>query len=258
MEWWDATYEFFKVLIHPESIIKYGGLWLLFAVIFIETGLLIGFFLPGDGLLFTAGLLAADPLLAPPHAGFFEFSYWSVLFFISIAAITGDSLGYYIGNRLGPQVFVRPKSRIFRPEYVQMTRRFFDKHGGQALILGRFLPVVRTFAPVMAGVAGMRYNRFLRYNVIGGLVWVLGLVSVGYFLGTQYPVVREYYEWIVIGFVLVANFSLVRMFIKQRREAKRNPKSEEEKARIYEEEAQKIAAMREHQMETKKPANPVK
>ncbi|MBX3101672.1 MAG: VTT domain-containing protein [Bacteroidetes bacterium] len=251
MEWWSAIVEFFQIAVNPESIIKYGGLWLLFTVIFVETGLLVGFFLPGDGLLFTAGLLAADPHLAPDTAGMFEFSYWSVLFFISIAAITGDSLGYYIGSRFGPKVFVRPRSRIFRPEYVQMTRVFFDKHGGKALVLGRFLPVIRTFAPVMAGVAGMRYTQFLRYNIVGGLIWVVSLVSLGYFLGTTYPAISHYYEWIIIGFIVITTIPLIRFYWKQRKEKRENPRSEKEVDALYAEEVAHIHALREREQNTR-------
>ncbi|MFN7878441.1 MAG: DedA family protein, partial [Sphingobacteriia bacterium] len=185
MEWFDTVIGFFQEAVNPESIIKYGGLWLLFLVIFAETGLLIGFFLPGDSLLFTAGLLAADPALSTTHASFFEFGYFSVLFFISISAVVGDNVGYYIGRRYGPRIFVRPESRIFRPEYVQMTRQFFDKHGAKALVLGRFLPIIRTFAPVLAGVAHLEYRRFMFFNLLGGLLWVGGLVSLGYWLGRE-------------------------------------------------------------------------
>jgi membrane-associated protein len=252
MEWWNTVVEFFQIAVNPESIIKYGGLWLLFTVIFVETGLLVGFFLPGDGLLFTAGLLAADPKLAPPGSDIWEFSYLGVMVFITIAAIAGDSFGYYIGNRFGARVFVRPKSRIFKPEYLQMTRAFFDKHGGKALVLGRFLPIIRTFAPVMAGVAGMRYNRFLRYNIVGGVVWVASLVSLGYFLGSAYPKIADYYEWIIIGFIVITTIPLVRFYFKQRQERKDNPRTAAEIEALYAEEVARIHTMREREQASKK------
>jgi membrane-associated protein len=209
-EWFSQLYELFKQLVNPETIIRVGGLTLLTFVVFAETGLLVGFFLPGDSLLFTAGLLSANPKLG--------LSIWRVLIFVTAAAIAGDSFGYYVGKRYGPKVFKRPDSRLFKPEYVLMTKRFYAKHGAKTLIVGRFLPIIRTFAPVLAGVISMEYKKFLTYNVVGGFLWVWSLTLLGYFLGTQFPWIKNYYEYIVIGFIVVTAIPVVRTWIAAKKD----------------------------------------
>lgn len=243
MEWLDPIIHFFQEAVNPESIIKYGGLWLLFLVVFAETGLLVGFFLPGDSLLFTAGLLAANPKFSLEGAGFIQFSYLNVIVFITIAAVVGDNVGYYIGRRYGAKVFVRPNSRIFRPEYVQMTREFFDKHGAKALVLGRFIPIIRTFAPVLAGVAHLEYRRFMVFNMLGGIIWVVGLASLGFWLGKEVPEIEDYYEYIVIGFIVVTAIPLVRFYLNQRKENKNKKKTQQEINDEFLAEAEKVSRM---------------
>jgi membrane-associated protein len=158
--------------------IKKGGLAVLALIVFAESGLLVGFFLPGDSLLFFAGFLASDaghhvlPGGLPAVAG------------VSIvAAIAGDQVGYVFGRRVGPSLFSRPQSRLFNPEHVVKAQGFFDRHGMKTIILARFVPVVRTFAPIVAGVGKMRYRTFVTYNVIGGFLWAAGVTTLGYFLG---------------------------------------------------------------------------
>ena len=158
-----------------DSLSPYGeiGLWL---IIFAETGLLIGFFLPGDSLLFTAGLLASQ--------GHLDIAL--VVIGCFVAACIGDQVGYTIGNRLGPRLFRRPDSRFFKQEYVERTKAFFDRHGPKTIVLARFVPIVRTFTPVMAGVGTMRRRTFSLYNVIGALLWTVGVTMLGYALGLDH------------------------------------------------------------------------
>lgn len=160
-----------------EQIIQTIGLIGLFAVIFAESGLLIGFFLPGDSLLFTAGFLASQ--------GVFNIHVLALLCFI--AAVTGDSVGYTFGKRFGPRIFKRDDSLLFHKDHLVKAQLFYEKHGGKTIILARFMPVIRTFAPIVAGAGNMEYKRFLMFNVVGGLIWGVGLPYAGYFLGKLIP-----------------------------------------------------------------------
>src|SRR5690348_1950235 len=161
--------------IDPQQLIRSFGTIGLFLIIFAESGLLIGFFLPGDSLLFTAGLFAAkgDLNLAVILVGCFA------------AAVLGDQVGYAFGRKVGPSIFSRPNSKLFKQEYVQRADQFFEDHGPKTILLARFVPLVRTFAPILAGVGSMSYRTFLVYNLIGGFVWAIGLTTLGYLLGDQ-------------------------------------------------------------------------
>ncbi len=205
----NGFWDFLGKLVHPETIIQVGGLALLGVVIFAETGLLIGFFLPGDSLLFTAGLLTALGVLDQP--------IWLVVLTIALAAGLGDQLGYYIGYRTGPLVFKRNESLLFKPEYVSMTRSFFDKYGLRAIVLGHWLPIIRTFMPVLAGVARLPYPKFLMYTTLGSWAWAMVLTLAGYFLGRQIPWIKNYLEYIIIGFIVVTTVPVVRTFMKESR-----------------------------------------
>jgi membrane protein DedA with SNARE-associated domain len=171
------------------------GLLVVLAIVFAETGLLVGFLLPGDSLLFSAGVLTATGVLGLP--------FWIVGLGVFVAACLGDQVGYLIGRRLGPRVFNRPDSRLFAQENAQRAQAFFDRHGSKAIVLARFVPVVRTFAPVTAGVGAMPYRRFLVYNVAGALAWAVGILSAGYFLGGV-PLVAAHVELIVLAAVAVS------------------------------------------------------
>ena len=171
-----------SVQLDPIAIIKTGSYLGLAFIIFAESGLLIGIFFPGDSLLFAAGLLSA--------AGFLSFG--PLMFIVVIAAIVGDSAGYWFGAKVGPNLFNRPDSRFFKQEYLQRTELFYAKYGGRAIILARFVPIVRTLAPILAGMGSMTYKRFLSYNVIGGLFWGVGMISLGYFLGSLIPNSERY------------------------------------------------------------------
>lgn len=194
---------------NPKTIIYVGGIGLLAAVVFAETGLLIGLLFPGDSLLFTAGLLTAVKVIQLPVG--------VVIGIIGAAAFLGDQSGYWIGWRAGQAFFNRPKSLIFRPEYVHMTRNFYQRYGAAVLILGKFLPIIRTFAPLLAGVIQMPYKKFMGVSAIGSLLWPLVLVSGGYFLG-NIPWVQAYYEWIIIGMVLVTTGPIIWRLIRSRRQ----------------------------------------
>ena len=174
------------------DLVRWGGYVALVAIVFTETGLLVGFFLPGDSLLITAGLVAA--------AGGLDI--WLLNLLLSVAAILGDSVGYAIGYRTGPHIFTREDSRWFSRTHLARTREFYERHGGKTIVLARFIPIIRTFAPVVAGVGRMEYRRFLAYNVLGGVGWVVSLTWAGYLLGRTIPDIGRYIH-IVIGVVIV-------------------------------------------------------
>jgi membrane-associated protein len=178
----------------PTHLINTFGLAGMLAVLFAECGLLVGFFLPGDSLLFTGGLLAASSLIAP---------LWVLLLTLPIAAIAGNLVGWWIGRKAGPAVFDRPDSRLFKARHVDRAHRFFERNGGRAIILARFVPVVRTFVTVMAGVARMNFRRFAVYSLIGGLLWTAGVTLLGFWLG-QVALVREHVELFVLAVVVLS------------------------------------------------------
>ncbi len=176
------------------SIIKAGGYFAVFGIIFAESGLLIGFFLPGDSLLFTAGFLSSQ--------GYLDIRILAPLCFI--AALSGDSFGYAIGKRLGPKIFTREDSLIFNKNHVARAQAFYERHGGKAITLARFTPVIRTFAPIVAGVGKMRYSAFLFYNTLGALIWAVGVSLAGYFLGNRFPGIDHYLLPIILVIMLTS------------------------------------------------------
>lgn len=176
------------------SLIKTGGYLGVSLIVFTESGLLIGLFLPGDSLLFTAGLLASR-------------GYLNILTLMSVAfvaAVLGDSTGYYLGRRFGPKVFQREDSWFFKRRYVDETAAFFRKYGPKTIVLARFIPVIRTLAPVMAGVGNMHYRTFVLYNVLGGAAWALGLPALGYVLGDTIPDIDRYLLPIIVFIIIVS------------------------------------------------------
>src|SRR6476469_8238464 len=188
------------------------GAWvyaILFVVIFAETGLVVCPFLPGDSILFIAGTVVAV-------AGLNVHVLVIVLIF---AAVLGDSVNYGVGHYIGPKAFQRPDSRWFRQEYLRRTQAFYDKYGGVTIIIGRFVPIIRTFAPFLAGVAGMSYRRFLAYNIVGGCLWIGLLVYAGYLFG-NIPWVKEHLTWIVVAIVVVSLLPAISTFMKERQAAK--------------------------------------
>ena len=156
------------------SLIQTVGYLGIFAIVFLESGLLVGFFFPGDSLLFTAGFLASQ--------GFFDIKV--LIFGCFIAAVLGDTIGYLIGAKLGPKIFTKENSILFHKKHLERAQRFYDKHGGKTIILARFIPVIRAFAPVVAGAGKMNYKKFLIFNLVGGVLWAIGVTLAGYFLGS--------------------------------------------------------------------------
>lgn len=192
----EAILEFFESLYNPEKLtdlIRSGGYLVLAAIVFAETGLFIGFFLPGDSLLFLAGLAAAK--------GFFDVSILMVL--LSVMAIVGDAVGYGIGFRAGVALYKREDSFWFRKKHLHYARVFYEKHGGKAIVLARFVPFARTFAPVVAGIGQMSYPRFAAFNVFGGIFWVVSMVLAGYYLG-QVAWVRDNLEKVVLLIIFLS------------------------------------------------------
>ena len=168
------------------------------AVVFAESGLLIGFFLPGDSLLFTTGFLI--------HSGVLPVNIHLAVFIIFLAAVLGDSAGYWFGRKAGPRIFKKPDARLFKQEYVQRAQSFYEKHGGKTIIIARFIPIVRTFAPIVAGTGRMNYRRFLTYNIIGGLLWAVGITYIGYFLGAWFEHLGIDIDHILLPIILLIIF----------------------------------------------------
>ncbi|HZY04889.1 MAG TPA: VTT domain-containing protein [Anaeromyxobacteraceae bacterium] len=194
----------------PGALITWGGYPALAAIVFLETGAMI-FFLPGDSLLVMAGLYAAGGHL----------DIWFLNFLLIPMAVAGDAVSYWIGARAGPHLFNRPRSRLFRPEYVKAAHEFYERHGGKAIILARFMPLVRTFVPVVAGVAGMTYRRFAAFNIVGGAGWVLSMTLTGYVLGTRFPVLVRHIEKVIVVVVLLSITPGIVEWVKARRRAAR-------------------------------------
>src|SRR5437764_5823704 len=189
----------------PQTIIRTGGLVLITAIIFAECGLLIGFFLPGDSLLFTAGLVAAGGAASLGN-GLTKDSLpplWVLLVCFSAAAVLGNLVGYWIGYRAGPAVFNKPDSRLFKAEYVERSHAFFERNGNRTIVLARFVPVVRTFATVMAGASRMNFRSYALFSVIGGVLWAAGVTLVGYWLGNV-AVVKNHLELFILGIVVLS------------------------------------------------------
>lgn len=201
-------------LLDVEDLLANGGLLILGAIVFAESGLLIGFFLPGDSLLFIAGFLAssAGNNVLPPLP-------WVILVSV-VTAITGDQVGYLIGKKVGPAIFAKPKSRLFNPQHVVKANNFFQKYGARTIVIARFVPIVRTFAPVVAGVGDMDYRTFVRYNIVGGLLWGAGLPTLGYFLG-QIDTVKHNIEIAIIAIVFISILPVIIELVNHRRTAKR-------------------------------------
>ncbi len=197
------------------NLVDWLGPWAVIgvcAVIFAETGLMVGFFLPGDSLLFTLGMFVGSGVVGTPLG--------VVLPLMFASAVLGNSTGYLIGYRVGPKVFDRPDSRLFKREHIDRTHAFFERHGGKAIILAQFVPIVRTFTPVAAGVGRMSYRHFFTYNLIGALLWGIGVTSLGYWLG-GFSFVQHNIEYILVGIVLVSVAPMVVEALRNRRKVRR-------------------------------------
>ena len=201
-------------LLDPKSLIDDIGLWGVFAVVFAESGMLVGFFLPGDSLLFTAGFLASAPS-SVDEALHLPLGWLMVGTFI--AAVAGDQVGYVIGRRAGPAIFNRPDSRLFKQENVDKAHAFFERYGAKTIVLARFVPVVRTFVPVVAGVSNMQYRTFVTFNLVGGFLWAIGVTLLGYFLG-QVDFIEENLELAILTIVAISVLPIARELWLSRRQ----------------------------------------
>ncbi len=195
------------------NLISTAGYLGLFLIIFAESGLFFGFFLPGDSLLFTAGFLSSQEIL----------NIWLLVPLLFIAAVLGDSVGYWFGKKVGPKIFTRPESRFFKPAHVVKAHAFFLKYGNKAIVLARFVPIVRTFIPIVAGVGSMPYRNFITYNILGGLIWAPGLTLLGYILGAQIPEAEKYLH-VIIGVIVLISF--VPILIEHQRAKKLSQKTQ--------------------------------
>lgn len=206
----------YSLLALDQTVAQFGaqyGPWLyalLFLVIFAETGLVVFPFLPGDSILFIAGTIAATAGL----------DVHLLVGTLAVAAVAGDTVNYAVGHCIGPRVFDKPDSRFFKQTHLKRTQAFYDKYGGITIIIGRFIPIIRTFAPFLAGVAGMRYGKFLSYNIFGGIGWIASLTYTGYLFG-NIPWVKDHLSLIVLGFVLVSIMPATTALLRERRAARR-------------------------------------
>ena len=209
--------EALRTLVNPEKLIawllplfsSWIGYAMLFAIVFAETGLLVGFFLPGDSLMFVVGTVAG--------AGHLDIVTVNIV--LIVAAILGDTFGYMLGRQTGPRIFSRPDSKLFRREHLERTQAFYQKHGGKTIIYARFVPIVRTFAPFIAGVGRMEYSRFVAFNVFGGIGWVLGLTMLGYVLGGV-PIVKQHLEKVILLIVFLSVLPVLAEAVKAYRKPK--------------------------------------
>jgi membrane-associated protein len=203
----DTLLDLFHQLKDVQHLVQAGGYVGLTAIIFAETGLLIGFFLPGDSLLVTAGLLSAQPK--------FGLNVYVLGAILTVAAIVGNTLGYVIGRYSGPRLFTKDDSLLFKKKHLFRAHAFYEKHGGKTLVIARFMPIVRTFVPVVAGLAGMPFRAYTAYNVLGAIVWIWSMLFIGYFLGRYIPGIEAHIEKVIIGVIFL---SLLPGLISWRRE----------------------------------------
>ncbi len=194
---------------NPETIIQFGGLGLLLLIIFAETGVFFGFFLPGDSLLFVAGLLAGTEYL--------DINVWLMIVLLITAAVSGSFVGYLTGRWAGAYLLNRKDSFFFKKKYIDVTQAFYQKHGMMAFILGRFLPVVRTFVTILAGMAKIDFPKFLIFNFLGATIWILTMVLAGHFLGRAFPNITHYLELIVVGMILISAIPVIVTWFKNRK-----------------------------------------
>jgi membrane-associated protein len=197
-------------VLEPRELLEAFGTIGLFLIVFAESGLLIGFFLPGDSLLFTAGLLASQGHLNFPV----------ILVGCFVAAVSGDQVGYAFGRRVGPALFRRPNSRIFRQEHVDRAQSFFDEHGSKTIVIARFVPIVRTFAPIVAGIGRMEYRTFLTFNVLGGFLWAVGVTTLGYLLGETVPDIDKYLLPVIAVIIFLSVLPVAFELLKARRRSR--------------------------------------
>lgn len=204
-------WDFLKQLTDPNSIIEYGGLWLLLFVIFAETGLLFGFFLPGDNLILLAGILCkAKPELV-------HVNYFVLVVLMTSAAVLGNVFGYWFGRIVGEKLYTRKDGWFFKQRQIEITKTYYNKYGGNVtLIIARFLPVVRTFAPIIAGVIKIDFFKFMIFNVVGAIAWIISLSGIGYFLVQLFPQITNYMGYIFISLIIITSIPILRILLKKK------------------------------------------
>ncbi len=200
--------EFFSNLYRFDELIRWGGYVVLVIIVFAETGLLAGFFLPGDSLLVTAGLLCAVEG---------TLNIWILLGLLCLAAILGDTTGYWIGHLIGPRIFNRENSFFFNKNHLARTQKFYEKYGAKTIVIARFVPIVRTFAPTVAGVGRMHYPKFLFYNVAGGVGWVASMILGGFFLGRSIPHIEKQIHWVILIVIVISFLPILKEWLDSRR-----------------------------------------
>jgi membrane-associated protein len=213
----DFLLDLFHTLRDVRGLVAWGGYVGLTAIIFAETGHLVGFFLPGDSLLVTAGLLSSQPQ--------FGLNVWLLGSILTVAAIVGDAVGFGLGRFTGPRIFTREESWFFKPRYLVQAHEFYERHGGKAVVLARFMPILRTFVPFVAGAARMDYSRFAMFNIVGGVAWIWSMLLTGYYLGRYIPGIGDHLEKIIIIVVLLSISPAFIHWFKARREQRSSPKS---------------------------------
>lgn len=219
-EFWNSLQHF----IDPEKLLKEGGFYVVLFVIFAETGLFFGFFLPGDYLLFLAGMFVAT--------GRLDVNIYVLVFGLIVAAISGNFTGYWFGKKTGPLLYKRKDTFFFKKKYLIAAEKYYRKQGAFALIMGRFVPIVRTFAPIVAGVVKLDVKKFAFYNIVGAIIWIASLTLLGYFLGKRFAhQIEEYLVYIIIGFIFITTIPLIITFVKK----KVNRDGDEDETEIEEE-----------------------
>ncbi|MGK6351047.1 DedA family protein [Parapedobacter sp. DT-150] len=215
-EFWES----FSQLLDAEALIRSGGFYLVIFIVFAETGLFFGFFLPGDYLLFLAGLFCASGLL--------DVDITTLCLGLFAAGVAGNFTGYWFGWRAGPMLFKRKDTWLFKRRYVVMAEEFYHKYGGPALIIGRFMPIIRTFAPILAGVVQLNFRKFVLYNLFGAAIWVCLLTLSGYFLGREFPQISHYIEYIIAGFITISFTPILIALIRRKLQSNRKKAEIEE------------------------------
>ena len=202
--------EWFKYLMDSKEIIQTGGLIAITLIVFIENGVIVGFFLPGDYLLFLSGVFCGTKLLDVPIV--------LLMFCVFSAAVFGSLLGYFTGRFFGDSIQEKKESLFFKKKYLENTQKYFEKYGSQTLVIARFLPVIRTFAPILAGIVKMNFYKFMIFNVLGGLIWTFVLVGGGFYFGEKFPWIVDYVQYIIFFFLGITTFTVIRGYINARKE----------------------------------------
>lgn len=202
--------EWFKYLMNSEELIQTGGLITITLIIFIENGVIFGFFLPGDYLLFLSGVFCGTKLLDVPVS--------LLMFCVFAAAVLGSLLGYFTGRFFGDNIQARPDSLFFKKKYIDNTQKYFEKYGSQTLVIARFLPVIRTFSPILAGIVKMNFYKFMIFNILGGAIWTIVLVGGGFYFGEKFPWIVDYVQYIIFFFLGITTFTVIRGYLNAKKE----------------------------------------